>query len=518
MTTHLAVLPVVIPALAGALLLALGSRPIGPRRAIGLIATALQLAVAWALLVRSAEGGPIAYFVGDWPAPFGIALVVDRLAALLLVTTSVVALCALVYARAGWDAHGRYFHALFQFQLMGLAGAFLTGDLFNLFVFFEVLLIASYTLLLHGRGEQRVRAALHYVVLNLIGSSLFLIAASLLYSVAGTLNMADLALRVRELSGTEAAIARSAGMMLLVVFSLKAALFPLYFWLPAAYAAATAPVAALFAIMTKVGVYAIVRMFVLVFGGPEGLAAWAAPGLAALGIATMLLGVLGALAAHRLAALVAYLTVSSVGTIIAAVALFGAGSLAGAIYYMVHSTLAVAALFLLAEIVAAQRGAAADRLQPAAALANPTTLGVVFLLGAASVAGLPPLSGFVGKLMILQGTQDSVMAPWIWTAVLVTGFLTLIGVARAGSILFWQAAPGAADATPSGVSAGTLGPALALVAAAVLMAVLADPITRFAHSAAAQLLDRAAYVEAVLGPLGGADARTVRPLPGVNRR
>lgn len=518
MTAHLAILPVVIPALAGALLLALASRSIAPRRAVGLVATMLQLAVAWALLAQSAEGGPIAYFVGDWPAPFGIALVVDRLAALMLVTTSVVALCALVYARAGWDTHGRYFHALFQFQLMGLAGAFLTGDLFNLFVFFEVLLIASYTLLLHGRGEERVRAALHYVVLNLVGSSLFLIAASLLYSVTGTLNMADLALRVSALPAADAAIARSAGLMLLVVFALKAALFPLYFWLPAAYASATAPVAALFAIMTKVGVYAIVRVFVLVFGGPDGLAAWVGPGLAMLGIATMLLGVLGALAAHRLATLVAYVTVSSVGTMLAAVALFGVASLAGAIYYMVHSTLVVAALFLLAEIVASQRGPAADRLQPAPPLANPTVLGVVFLLGAASVVGLPPLSGFIGKIMILQGTRASALAPWIWAGVLVTGFLMLVGVARAGSILFWQTAQGDGAEVPSGASAGTLGPALALLGAAVLMAVFADPVTRFTQSAAAQLLNRSAYVDAVLGPVGGQDAQTVRPFPGVNRR
>jgi multicomponent K+:H+ antiporter subunit D len=255
-----------------------------------------------------------------------------------------------------------------------------------------------------------------------------------------------------------------------------------------------------------------------VFGGEGGLAEAATPWLAALGIATMLLGILGALAARRLATLVAYVTVSSVGTMLVGVALFTAPSLSGALYYMVHSTLTVAALFLLAEIVAAQRGPAADHLQPAPPLANPTVLGLVFLLGAASAVGLPPFSGFIGKLMILEGTRASTLAPWIWTSVLATGFIALVGVARAGSILFWQTVEAGPEGVRGGLTAGTLGPALALSSAAVLMALFAAPITRFTDAAAAQLLDRDAYVEAVLGPVGGRAAHTVRPLPGVNQR
>ena len=266
------------------------------------------------------------YFVGDWPAPFGIVLVLDRLAALMLAIAAVIALAALAAAVAGerpWDARGRFFHPLFQFQLMGLNGAFLTGDLFNLFVFFEVLLVASYCLLLHGQGDARLRAGLHYVVVNLAASALFLVGVALLYSITGTLNLADLALRVPRVPPPDAPLVRAAALLLLVVFGVKAAAFPLYLWLPRAYAAAAAPVAALFALMTKVGVYSIVRVHGVVFGPDAGEAALvAAPWLAPAALATALLGVVGALAAPTLGRMAAYLTVASVGTLLIAVGAF----------------------------------------------------------------------------------------------------------------------------------------------------------------------------------------------------
>ena len=235
-------------------------------RRISLGSAALGLLLA-ALLVLDADGGALrVYRVGDWPAPYGIVLVLDRLGALMLLLSAMVALPVLWYACGGWDAHGRYFHAIFQFQLMGLAGAFVTGDLFNLFVFFEVLLIASYVLVVHGLGAERLRVGVHYVVMNLTASALFLIGMALLYAGTGTLNLADLALRVPRVAGPDAALLQAAAMLLLVVFGFKAALLPLSMWLPATYAAATAPVAALFAIMTKVGVYAILRVHGVVFG------------------------------------------------------------------------------------------------------------------------------------------------------------------------------------------------------------------------------------------------------------
>jgi multicomponent K+:H+ antiporter subunit D len=515
---HLPILPVVLPAFAGALLLLVHGN-IRPRRAIGIAATLAYLVVAVLLLERAIAAGPVVYETGDWPAPFGIVLVADRLAALMILVLGLIAVCAVVYARAGWDTRGRYFHAFFQFQLMGISGAFLTGDLFNLFVFFEVLLIASYCLLLHGLGAARVRAAVHYVVLNLIGSALFLIAAALLYGVTGTLNIAHLAVRVGELAPADQPVAAAAGLILFVVFALKAASFPMHFWLPAAYAAAAAPVAALFAIMTKVGVYAIVRIFGVVFGADAGpLAQLASPWLLPLAIATMIAGVLGALASRRLAEMVAFLTVSSVGTMLVGLVPGTEESVSGSLFYMVHSTFTVAALFLVAELLGARRGPAGDEFVPAPRMAKPLVLGTLFVVGAASIVGLPPFSGFLGKVMILQGTSANAAAPWIWASILGVGFLMLIGVARGGAVIFWANAPGAPGVSPGYASAGALLPAMALASAGIGMAVFAAPIKAYTDAAAGEVVHPQRYVEAVLAASGGSKAAMRKPLPAVNER
>jgi multicomponent K+:H+ antiporter subunit D len=518
---HLAVLPVLLPAFTAILLLLVGDhggdvqgghghpKLLWARR-IALASVALGLALAVLLALRAATGELIVYRVGDWPAPYGIVLVVDRLGALMLVLTALVAWPVLWYASGGWDARGRYFHAIFQFQLMGLNGAFVTGDLFNLFVFFEVLLIASYVLMLHGLGPARLRAGLHYVVLNLAASALFLIGTALLYAKTGTLNFADLALRVPRVEGADATVVQTAGLLLLVVFGFKAALAPLAMWLPATYAAAAAPVAALFAIMTKVGVYAIVRVHGVVFGvdaGPSALVA--APFLLPLALATSIVGVLGALAARTLERLVAWLTVASVGTVLVAIGLYSGAAWSAAFFYLANSTLVVAGLFLLAELVGAQRGDAADRLEPASPVAQPSMLGLMMLLAAASAAGLPPLPGFVGKLMLLEA---AIVHPWqgaVWVVVLGAGFLTLIGLARAGSILFWHVREDISGAQ-SGGSSKLVGATLLLLAATVAMSFAAAPLQRYTDAAALQLRDRAAYARAVLGPDGLA-TETTRP-------
>ena len=517
--SHLPVLPVLLPAFTAMALLLIGDhggdsqgghghRRLRWARALS-IASVLLGAVLAVALMRQAAGGEIAvYRVGDWPAPYGIALVVDRLGALMLVLTSLVAVPVLWYARGGWDAHGRHFHALFQFQLMGLNGAFVTGDLFNLFVFFEVLLIASYVLMLHGQGKVRLRVGLHYVVLNLAASALFLIGVALLYAKTGTLNFADLALRVPMVSGPDAALLQAGALLLLVVFGFKAALAPLSMWLPATYAASSAPVAALFAIMTKVGVYAILRVHGVIFGAEAGDSARVAePLLLTLALATSVLGVLGALAAHTLERLVAWLTVASVGTVLVAVGLYDTASWSAALYYMVNSTLVVAGLFLLAELVAAQRGDVADQLRPASPVAQPTVLGLLLLLAAASAAGLPPLPGFIGKLMLLEAASAHAWQAAVWTTVLAVGFLTLVGLARAGSILFWhvdERAPG----TGGGASASLLGSVLMLLAASVAMSAFAAPLQRYTAAAAGQIQDRAAYARAVLGERTATDGST----------
>ena len=518
---HLPVLPVLLPAFTAVLLLLLGDhggdghgghghhRLLWARR-LALVSTLLGLVLATLLVGRAAAGELMVYRVGEWPAPYGIVLVVDRLGAMMLLLSSLVALPVLWYATGGWDARGRYFHAIFQFQLMGLNGAFVTGDVFNLFVFFEVLLIASYVLMLHGLGRERLRAGLHYVVLNLAASSLFLIGVSLIYAQTGTLNFADLALRVPQVAAADTALLQAGGLLLLVVFGFKAALAPLSVWLPATYAASSAPVAALFAIMTKVGVYAILRLHGVVFGADAGPSALlAAPWLLPLALLTCVMAVLGALAARTLGRLVAWLNVVSVGTVLIALGLFSDGAWSAALYYMANSTLVIAALFLLAELVAAQRGDAADHLVPAAPVAQPALLGLMLLLAAASAAGLPPLPGFIGKVMLLQSAAPHGWQVAVWAVVLGVGFLTLVGLARAGSILFWHVradAPGAASGASPKLTMATL----SLLAATIATSAFADPIHRYTTAAAAQLRDSGAYARAVLGE-NAAARPTTRP-------
>ena len=527
-TDHLPILPVLLPSLTAVVLLLLGDHggdahgghghhKLRWARRIALASTLLFLVVAARLAVEAAGGDVRAYRVGDWPAPYGIVLVIDRLGAMMLLLTAVVALPVLWYATGGWDAHGRHFHALFQFQLMGLGGAFVTGDLFNLFVFFEVLLISSYVLMLHGQGGERFRVGVHYVVLNLTASALFLIGVALLYAKTGTLNLADLALRVPEVTAPESVVVQAAALLLLVVFGFKAALMPMAMWLPATYAASSAPVAALFAIMTKVGVYAIVRVHGVVFGAEAGDAAYTvAPLLLPLALATSVVGVLGALAAHTLARLVAWLTVASVGTVLAALGLFTPSAWSAALYYMANSTLVVAGLFLLAELVAAQRGDVADRLEPASPVAQPTLLGLMMLLAAASAAALPPLPGFIGKLMILEAAAAHAWQAAVWVVVLGVGFLTLVGLARAGSVLFWHVRPELPAVGPAGASPKLVGATMALFGATVAMSVFAAPIQRYTDEAAKQLVDRKAYARAVLGSEALDTTRPYRfePRPG----
>ncbi len=512
---HAPVLSVLLPTFTAIVLLLLGE-PAGAsaeasghvgsavrsRRWLAMTSVSLGALMAAGLVWHASSGELLVYQLGEWPAPFGIVLVVDRLSALMVLLTYLVAVPALWYATGGWDCRGRHFHALFQFQLMGLCGAFLTGDLFNLFVFFEVLLIASYVLLVHGQGRERFRMGVHYVVLNLAASGLFLIGVAMLYAVTGTLNMADLGQRVAQLQGDAAFIARASALVLLVVFGLKAAMVPLYFWLPATYAAASAPVAALFAIMTKVGVYSIIRVHWGIFGVGAGEAALAAQGwLLPLALTTSVLGVLGALAAHSLGRMVAYLTVSSVGTILAGIGLFTPATLSAALYYTLHSTVVIAGLFLLVELMAAQRGEAQDRLRPAVAVREPLLLGVRMIFGAASAAGLPPLPGFLGKLMVLESSSGLPAQAWVWSVVLLVGFFTIVGLARAGVVVFWHVQPEAqADAHGSGTSPKLLGATWALMLITLGMAVLAAPVKQYTDEAANQLADTSAYVRAVLGP------------------
>jgi multicomponent K+:H+ antiporter subunit D len=502
---HWIIVPIVLPLLTGALLILLERARPALVRSVSLFSLGFLLMVCAGLAMHAASGRIEAYLLSNWQAPFGIALALDRLSALMLLLTAIVAVVSLLYATGGDDARGVHFHALFHFQLMGVNGAFLTADLFNLFVFFEVLLAASYGLLLHGAGRERAKAAVHYVVFNLTGGALFLVAVSLLYGLTGTLNMADLALKVPQLGPDKAVLAHTAGLLLLVVFAVKAALLPLYFWLPNTYGAAVAPVAALFAIMTKVGIYAIARMYTLVFGDGGGHAAnLAQPWLLWLALMTLALAAVGALAAQHMRRLVGYTIVASAGTLLVALSINTPGAVSAGLFYMINSTLAAALLFLVADRVIAQREHAHDALIPAP-MQQRLQLGGWFFVAAIAACGLPPLGGFIGKAMLLNAAFAQPQLTVIWAVVLVAALLMIVACARAGSSVFWktdqfapapealmQAAGAMPRTAPHSVAMGVAASAI------VCLSLAAGPVTSYTQAAAAQLFERKSYISAVL--------------------
>lgn len=498
--THGPILPLLLPLAVAIVLLLLPLRTQRLTRGLSLCASLLQVGLALLLLRTVADGTQLVYHLGDWPAPYGIVLVVDRLAAWLLLTSSLLALCALMYALAGSDRRGRYFHVLFQMQMFGISGAFVTGDLFNLFVFFEVLLIASYSLLLHGGGGPRTRAGLHYVVLNLLGSAIFLLAAGLIYRSCGSLNFAHLSQLMAGLDDAQLALARTGGLLLLVVFALKAGIMPLHLWLPAAYAETSAPVAALFAIMTKVGLYAILRLGTLVFGSHAGsLEDLYLPWLLPLALLTMLIGAAGALAAPRLGRLAAYLVILSVGTLLIAFAGGPAGIAAG-LYYLPHSSFAAALLFLCAGALRRRRPASGDQLVADGDLPQPLLLGGTFFVAAMAISGLPPFAGFIAKVLILQALPQVL----VWGVILTTALAAVIALARGGSQIFLAAS--GPMALPRGGHKLVLGdspwelPAIGgLLLLIICLSLAAGPALEFTQATAEQILDPANYVQAVLG-------------------
>ena len=500
---HWIVVPVVLPALVAAIMTLAMHRNPALQRVFSLASVAVLLAVAIGLTVQAASGAIGVYELGDWPAPFGIVLVLDRLSALMVLVTAVLAGLVLLYAiGTGWDQRGQNFHALYQFQLMGIFGAFLTGDAFNLFVFFEVLLIASYGLMIHAGGRRRLKAGVQYVIYNLLGSTLFLFALGTLYAVTGTLNMADLAQRAAEIPAGDSALLRVGAMLLFLVFAIKAALLPLHFWLPETYASAPAPVAALFAVMTKVGAYAILRMYTLVFGPDVGATADLIDQiLLYAALLTLAIGMIGILGAKGLGRLAAFATIASLGTVLIAISGFNEATTAAAIYYMLHSTLAGALLFLVVDMVRERRGT--DTLVPGMRMPQHGLVTSLYFGAAIAVAGLPPLSGFIGKLLILDAVRGLDAVWLIWAVMLGTSLLAVLGLGQAGSTVFWKPLPDE-DARPRPARTTTLPVALPMVAACamlgaiVALSLLAGPVMRYVEAAAAQLHAPGDYIAAVL--------------------
>ncbi len=490
--SHLPVLPILLPLLIGALLLIVERRGIALQRGIAFAGLTALVGIAIALLLRADSGEVGVYLVGNWPAHLGIALAVDRLSALLVLTTALLAFACALYASGGWDRRAPHFHALFQFQLAGICGAFLTGDLFNLFVFFEVLLIASYGLMMSGGRGPRLRAGVHYVAFNITASTLFLVAVGLLYGLTGSLNMAEMAQRVAAAPPENLALIQSAAGVLIVVFCAKAALLPLYLWLPETYSRTPAAVAALFAIMTKVGIYAILRVYTLVFGSDAGEIAnfawdWLLPAAAV----TLALASFGALAARNLRGLAAYLVVVSAATLFIAFSINSSASIGAGLYYLVQSTFVAGALFLIADLVRIQRSSGVgDDLHAPGGLRHKLLLGSLFTLAAIAVAGLPPLSGFIGKFSIMLAIPHQ-QAGWLWPLILITSLMAIVALARAGGNLFWESPAAEGEAItlsrPGALAAGLL---LGLAAA---MTVGAGPALRYTTASAEQLLAPAMY-------------------------
>jgi multicomponent K+:H+ antiporter subunit D len=490
----LIVAPLLLPAVTGAASLLFIRRRRSLGAGLSLASAVLLAAIALRLFLVADAGAISVYALGGWPAPFGVVLVLDRLAALMLLLTALLTLAVLFHAVfTGLDRKGWHFHPLFQFQLLGLNGAFLTGDFFNLFVFFEVLLIASYGLMLHGQGAERLKAGVQYVVINLVGSTLFLIAVGILYGITGTLNMADMAARIPLLPEGDRGLLRAG------------ALLPLHLWLPRTYAGASPVVAALFAIMTKVGAYAIIRTTTLTLGEGANMADWLPLSwMLPCALATMAIGSLGVLAARELRETAAFALLGSTAMLVATIALFDRAALSAGLYYLPHSTLAAALLFLVVDLIMRSRGDQADALVAGPRYAGLEPLSLVYFLAAIAMVGLPPLSGFIGKLLILQASIGGGWTGWIWATILITTLINVFGLARAGSTLFWKSAAGPRPAAPAPdacpPTALELLPALSLVLLLGALTVGAGAATGFGDRLTSQLFAPAAYIEATLAP------------------
>ncbi|SFQ73206.1 multicomponent Na+:H+ antiporter subunit D [Amycolatopsis arida] len=508
--SQLVALPVLLPLLAAALTLVARQLP-AVQRVLGVAVLVTTTTVAAVLLVAADRGGPVVLRVGGYPPPWGIVLVADRLSALLLLVSTGVMLAVLLYAIGqritdfGRATTSTAFHPMYLVLCAGVSLAYLTGDLFNLFVAFEVMLSASYVLITRRSTGPRIRAGMTYVIVSLTSSLLFISMVALVYAATGTVNLADLSAKVAELSsGARTGL----GLLVVVVFGIKSALVPLHFWLPDSYPTAPAPITAVFAgLLTKVGMYALIRTQTLVFPGDTGSVF-----LLVVALATMLIGVLGAIAQNDLNRLLSFLLVSHIGFMLFGLALYTVAGLTGVILYIVHHIVVQAALFLVSGLVTRHSGTVSVCDMSGLARAYPL-VAALFAVPALSLAGIPPFSGFVAKITLLQaGTQVATATAYLVTAgAVLTSLLTLYVMAKVWVGVFWGRSftprpdPDPHDDLQVGTGATALPMVLAtgaLVAAGVAVAVLAGPLADLGERAATDLLDRGAYRTAVLGAGG----------------
>jgi multicomponent Na+:H+ antiporter subunit D len=492
-------LPIVVPLVGAALSVLLGRSRVA-QRTVGVTILALLVVVAVVLLVTVDRHGTIVVEAGGWSAPFGITLVADRFAAVLVLVAELTLLTVLIYAigEPGAERNHVGFQSAYLVLAAGVAASFLTGDLFNLFVAFEIMLTASYVLLTLGGRREQVRAGMTYVVISLIASTLFVTALALLYSATGTVNMADLAVRLAELPP---GLRTSFAVLLLVVFGIKAAVFPLFFWLPDSYPTAPSPITAVFAgLLTKVGVYALVRTQLLLFGQDSRPAKL----LLVVAASTMVVGVLGAIAQDDIRRILSFTIVSQIGYMVMGLGFFTVAGIAAVVFSMVHHIIVKTGLFLIGGLV--DNASGSTRLSRIGGMVRTTPfLAALFLVAALSLVGVPPLSGFVSKFALIQAGVDG--QHYVMVAVaLVVSALTLFAMIRIWGGAFWS--PPEEPAAPrSSVAPGRGGGPLlmvasagAIVACSIAVAVAAGPLYAFSERTAHDLLDRQAYISEVLQP------------------
>ncbi|MBN2113461.1 MAG: Na+/H+ antiporter subunit D [Acidimicrobiia bacterium] len=484
----LVTLPLVVPLAAAALSL-LMRRFLVAQRVLGITAATASLGIALALVVRVDGTGPAVAALGGWHPPLGIALVADRFAALMLVVAAAALLGVLVYAvgQGRVDTAMPGFHPVYQVLAAGVALGLLTGDLFTLFVAFEVMLIASYVLITARAGAAHVRATLTYVVVGLTASALFLATVALIYAAAGTVNLADLAGR---LDGVSPTIRAALGWLLFMVFGIKAAIFPLFFWLPDSYPTAPSPVTAIFAgLLTKVGVYAMIRTQTLLFPSDE-------PSQVMLALAglTMVVGVLGAIAQSDIRRILSFHIVSQIGYMVMGLGFFTVAGLAAAIVFLVHQIVVKTVLFLVGGLVEDTAGTG-NLAKVGGVLHRHPLVALLYLPAALSLAGLPPFSGFVGKLALVQAGFAASQAPVVAVS-LAASILTLFSMAKIWAGAFWGQPTGEDCRRPGAVGLAATG---ALVVASLAIAVVAQPLLGLATRAGADLLAADVYRAVVLG-------------------
>lgn len=490
---------VVVPLLTAAILLALWTMP-KARRWVAVLGSVAHVVSAMMLLDDVARAGAISRQMGNWPAPFGITFTADILSAVLVAVASVVGFAVNIYSAENLDAERKEFgfHPLFFVLLAGVSGAFVTGDLFNLFVWFECILLSSFVLIGLGGEKAQVRGAMNYVVPNLFSSMLFLSGLGLLYGVTGTLNMEDLGVRLAEVP---APLAMALSFVFLVAFSVKAAVFPFFSWLPTSYHTPPVAISALFAgLLTKVGVYALFRYFTVVYPLQEGFLSGVIMGAS---ILTMLVAIVAATVATDLKKILAYNIVSHIGTMVAGLALLSQKGLEGGVFYMVHHILTITAFFLLVGIIERQYGTTDLAKLGDGIRVAPVAAGLYFVL-ALALAGMPLLSGFWPKLILVQAAWEA-DRPEVVFSILAVGLLTLYSVMRGWALVFWRPFPADAGVCPAPVRERPLakyGPTLILVTLVVFIGLVPNGLAVMARDAAADLSASKARLVPVNGEVG----------------